>query len=84
LPEKENLKLSIDRTNLKFGKTDINIFMLEITYKGMAFLLIFSMLSKHGNSNCEERIDLINRFIRLFGKSRIDFILADREFIGDK
>jgi hypothetical protein len=28
LPEKKNLKLSIDRTNWKFGQTDINIFML--------------------------------------------------------
>lgn len=33
LPEKENLKFSIDRTNWKFGKTDINIFMLGVTYR---------------------------------------------------
>ena len=63
LPEKENLKLSIDRTNWKFGKTNINIFMLGVTYKGVAFPLIFSMLSKRGNSNCGERIDLVKRFI---------------------
>ncbi len=83
LPEKENLKLSIDRTNWKFGRIDINIFMLGITYKGVAFPLLFSMLPKRGNSNCGERIELINRFIRLFGKSCIDCILADREFVGD-
>jgi hypothetical protein len=28
LPEKENLKLVIDRTNWQFGKQNINIFML--------------------------------------------------------
>jgi len=83
LPEKENLKLSIDRTNWKFGKTDINIFMLGVTYKGVAFPLLFLMLTKRGNSNCSERIALVNRFIRLFGKSCIDCILADREFVGD-
>jgi len=66
LPEKENLKLSIDRTNWKFGKTDINIFMLGVTYKGVAFPLIFSMLSKRGNSNCGERIDLVKRFITVW------------------
>jgi hypothetical protein len=83
LPEKENLKLSIDRTNWKFGKTNINIFMLGVCYQGVAFPLLFTMLPKKGNSNCKERIDLINRFIRLFGTSCIDCILADREFIGD-
>lgn len=83
LPEKEKLKLSIDRTNWKFGKTNINIFMLGICYQGVAFPLLFTMLPKRGNSNCQERIDLINRFIRLFGTSCIDCILADREFIGD-
>ncbi len=83
LPEKENLRLSIDRTNWKFGQTNINVFMLGVTYKGVAFPLLFSMLAKRGNSNCQERIDLVNRFIKLFGKSCIDCILADREFVGE-
>lgn len=83
LPDKENLRLSIDRTNWKFGQTDINIFMLGVTYKGVAFPLMFTMLDKRGNSNCQERIDLVNRFIKLFGKECIDCILADREFVGD-
>lgn len=83
LPEKENLKLTIDRTNWKFGKTNINIFMLGVCYQGLAFPLLFTMLPKRGNSNCLERINLINRFIRLFGNSCIDCILADREFVGD-
>jgi hypothetical protein len=84
LPQKENLKLSIDRTNWKFGKTDINIFMLGVTYKGVAFPLMFTMLNKPGNSNCQERIDLLNRFITLFGSQCIDCLMADREFVGDE
>lgn len=83
LPEKTNLKLSIDRTNWKFGQTDINIFMLGISYKGVAFPLLFKMLKKRGNSNCQERIDLVTRFIDLFGKDCIDCLMADREFVGD-
>jgi len=83
LPEKENIRLTIDRTNWKFGLTNINIFMLGVTYKGVAFPLLFTMLDKRGNSNCQERIDLVNRFIKLFGKECIDCILADREFVGD-
>ena len=50
----------------------------------MAFPLIFSLLNKKGNSNSEERISLIDRFTKLFGKDCIDCIMADREFVGEK
>ena len=65
--------MSIDRTNWKFGQTNINIFMLGVVYR--------TMLDKRGNSNSQERIDLVNRFIRL--KDLIKSIVADREFVGD-
>lgn len=84
LPCQDKLILSIDRTNWKFGQTNINIFMLGIVYKGVAFPLLFTMLDKRGNSNSQERIDLINRFIILFGKEVIESVVADREFVGEK
>jgi len=84
LPNKEDLILSIDRTNWKFGKTNINIFMLGIVYKDVAFPLLFKMLDKQGNSNVEERIELVNRFTALFGKDCIKSLVADREFVGAK
>lgn len=84
LPKKDKLILSIDRTNWKFGQTNINIFMLGVVYKGVAFPLLFTMLDKRGNSNSQERIDLVNRFINLFGKDVIQSIVADREFVGNK
>jgi hypothetical protein len=37
LPEQENLILSIDRTNWKFGQTNINIFLLGVVYDCVAF-----------------------------------------------
>ena len=49
LPVKTYLVLSMDRTNWKFGEFNINILMLGITYKGIAFPLIFSLLPKRGN-----------------------------------
>ena len=84
MPKKDNLILSIDRTNWKFGQTNINIFMLGIVYKGVAFPLLFTMLAKRGNSNIQERIDLMDRFIKLFGKECIDSVVADREFVGQQ
>lgn len=82
LPVKTGLVLSMDRTNWKFGEFNINILMLGITYKGIAFPLIFSLLPKRGNSNWEERKKIMERFIRLFGAECIDCLVADREFIG--
>jgi len=58
--------------------------MLGIVYKGVAFPLLFTILNKGGNSNTKKRIDLINRFIKLFGKQVIDFLVADRVFVGEK
>lgn len=82
--KEDKLILSVDRTNWKFGQLDINIFMLGIVYKGVAFPLLFTMLEKRGNSNTQERIDLVKRFIALFGKDCIDSLVADREFVGQK
>ena len=82
LPVKTGLVLSMDRTDRKFGEFNINILMLGITYKGIAFPLIFSLLPKRGNSNREELKKIMERFIRLFGAECIDSLVADREFIG--
>ena len=84
LPFKENLVLVLDRTNWKFGERNINILMLGISYKNVAFPLMFRMLDKRGNSDTEERISLIKKYIEWFGKQSIDCLLADREFVGGK
>ncbi|VEP11712.1 transposase (fragment) [Hyella patelloides LEGE 07179] len=40
------------------------------------------MLEKKGNSNTQERIELIEEFIELFCEYKIDYLSADREFLG--
>jgi Transposase DDE domain len=82
IPKGDKVGLSLDRTNWKFGETNINILVLGVVYKGVAFPLLFSMMPKFGNSNTKERIDLLNRYNELFGFDTIDFLVADREFIG--
>lgn len=84
LPSKTDLVLVLDRTNWKFGSKNINILMLGVSYKNVAFPLMFKMLDKRGNSDTQERIDLIKTYIEWFGKQSIDCLLADREFVGDK
>lgn len=76
--------LTIDRTNWKWGKKDINILMLAVAYKGIAIPVYWTLLDKRGNSNTCERIALMQRFIDKFGKQSLLGLLADREFIGEK
>ena len=84
LPHKPPYRLAMDRTNWKFGETNINVLTLAIVYQGVAFPILISMLDKRGNSNTSERIAMIERYIRLFGYQTIDCLLADREFVGDR
>ena len=49
---------------------------------GVVYPLLFSMLSLNGTSNSRGRIDLVQRYISLFGRDTIDCLLADLEFAG--
>ncbi len=76
--------LTLDRTNWKFSNTNINILTLGIIYDGMAFPIVFKMMNKRGNANTRERIELLDRFIRLAGENSINHLMANREFIGSE
>ncbi len=83
LPHEPPYSIAIDRTNWKFGQTNINILVLAIVYKGVAFPVLFKLMPKRGNSHTAERIQIMNHFIRLFGKESIQCLVADREFVGE-
>ena len=83
LPNKPPYRLAMDRTNWKFGSSNINILVIAIVYQGVAFPIVFKMMPKFGNSSTRERIDLMKQYISLFGLDSIECLLADREFVGD-
>ena len=74
--------LSIDRTNWEFGACRINILMLGVVHQGVAFPLLWWMLDKRGNSNTIERIELLEEFFEVFPEVEVDYLTADREFLG--
>ena len=84
IPVKGPYSLSMDRTNWKFSNTNINILTLGIICEGMAFPIVFKMMDKRGNSNTEERMELIRRFCALAGENSIAHLMADREFVGSE
>lgn len=74
--------ISIDRTDWYLGETPLNILMLSLVYKGVAFPLLWTVLEKKGCSDTAERIALMEKYLKLFGPTSLDFVTADREFIG--
>lgn len=79
----EKWYLTVDRTNWKWGESHINILTLAIAFKGIAIPIYWELLEQCGNSDTNERIKIIQKFIDNFGKECIAGILADREFVGN-
>lgn len=74
--------LSVDRTTWEFGDCVHNILMLGVVHNGVAFPLLWQMLDKKGNSNTDERLDLLEEFFEVFPDAEVDYLTADREFLG--
>lgn len=79
----DRLTLSIDRTEWDYGKTQINFLCIAVCIGKMGVPLYFEILdNKSGNSNSEDRKELLSKLITAIGKERISLIVMDREFIG--
>lgn len=74
--------LSTDRTEWSFGQTRFNILMLGVVHEGVAYPVVWEMLDKKGNSDSDERMDLLDRFHQIFPHAEIAYLTGAREFIG--
>ncbi len=80
---KGKLSLSIDRTEWNFGSYQCNILMIVARYDNTGIPIFWDLLdNKSGNSNTQNRKELVGKVISLIGKDRIGIIVGDREFIG--
>ena len=80
---KDKYTLILDRTNWKFGSVNINFLVLAVAWHGISIPVYWVNLARAGNSNTMERMQILSKFIKLFGIDKIEIFLADREFIGD-
>ena len=77
------IRLSIDRTEWDFGKQQTNILMVTANKGEWTVPLYWEMLDNNsGNSNSQDRIDLLEKCVQLLGSQRIGLLVGDREFIG--
>src|SRR6266540_2995262 len=70
------------RNRTTIGSVDLNILMLSIVYRGIGIPVVWTVLSKAGNSDTSERTTVIEIFLDLFGAQNIACLLGDREFVG--
>lgn len=84
---KKGWTLAMDRTNWKFGETHINLLVVGVVIKNMAVPICWMALpqkNKRGNSNTQQRIDIIKKVLTLIPAQSINVLTMDREFIGQK
>lgn len=77
------LTLALDRTNWMYGKKYINLLVLSVCLLGCSIPLYWTELDGRGNSDTKQRIELLDRFVADIGSDKVDYLLADREFIGE-
>lgn len=85
LDRNQKWTICIDRTNWKYGSTYRNLLIIGVLYKDQCVPLMSHNLGlqrKSGNSNCQDRIDIMDEFMNAFPKQKIQCIIGDREFIG--
>jgi len=71
----ETSTLSMDRTNWMLGCFNSNFLVLSVVHEGIAFPVLWLFLHKKGNANTKERMQLIDKFIEIFGVEKIDCLL---------
>jgi hypothetical protein len=74
--------VAVDRTNWDFGKTAVNFLVISVVVCGVGVPVVWTQLGKKGNSKTGERLDLLERFLKIVPAAQITVFLADREFIG--
>ncbi len=72
----------LDRTEWHFGPEVINILVLAVQYGEVAVPLFWWVMARPGNSDAQMRIELLEKYVKLFGSWSIEYVTGDREFIG--
>lgn len=84
LPQSAPYKVVIDRTEWHFGQTPVNVLMVGIAHKGVAFPISWTVLAEGGSSSASEHCRALGRFFQVVEPSEIEAVIADREFISAK
>lgn len=82
LPQNPPYKAVLDRTEWHFGETPVNVLMVGIAQKGIAFPISWTVLPSGGSSSAEDHRRALQRFFEVVDPEDIEVVLGDREFIS--
>lgn len=82
LPQNEPYVAVLDRTEWHFGSRPVNILVMGIAHKGVAFPVAWKVLPNGGGSGATAHIDVLERFLAVVDPEAIKAVVADREFIA--
>lgn len=78
------LTLTLDRTEWQLGSVWLNVMVIGVAFRGAALPVLWRVLPKKGCASTGEKLEVVSRFVRLFGARSIEFLAADREFADRK
>jgi len=77
--------VSVDRTNWRIGRSDVNILVAGVLFHGVSVPVAWLLLparTKRGNSRTNHRKRLLRDLLALVPAASVEALVADREFIG--
>jgi len=82
LKESNQWYLALDRTQWQVGGKDVNYLVLAAVTRRFRVPLMWTMVDGRGCSDTDQRIELMRRYLDMYGAESLRFLLADREFVG--
>jgi hypothetical protein len=82
VPQDPPYVLVLDRTEWHFGQTPVNVLMIGIAHRGIAFPIAWTALPKAGSSGSDEQIEVLEAALSALDASDVEALTADREFIS--
>lgn len=82
IPQDPPYVLVLDRTEWHFGSTPVNVLMIGIAHRGVAFPIAWTVLSHGGGSGHTEHIAVLQEGLQVVDAEEVEALVADREFIS--
>jgi len=78
--KRNKLVLIMEQIEWRFGQKGIKLLILAVKYKETAFPILWKVVGRYHRPNAEMRKELIEKFIMLFDKKIIAYLIENDEF----
>jgi hypothetical protein len=82
VPQEPPYVLVLERTEWHVRQTPVNVLMIGIAHRGIAFPIAWTALPKSGGSGAKEQIQVLEAALCTVDADDVEAMTADREFIS--